>query len=58
MTKRMKKTVKAWAVLLDGKLAHYDDGEKVSFAKTKKEASSYLKNDGYKIVPCEITYSI
>ena len=37
-----KKTLKAWAILLDGELAHYDDGHLYSFAKTRKEAMRHL----------------
>jgi hypothetical protein len=49
--------LKAWAILLDGQLAHYQDETHVTFARTKKEAWRYLENrNGYEVVPCVITY--
>lgn len=54
-----KKTVKAWVILLDGKLSHYDGGKEYVFPKTKKEAMKWHpKEEGYSAARCEITYTL
>ena len=54
-----KATIKAWAILLNGELAHFDDGKNYVFAKTKKEARvDLMTGAGYEIVPCTITLTL
>ena len=53
----MKEThIKFWAILLDGELAHFDNGNEYVFAKTKKEAMRDLDpKAGYSLRKITIT---